>query len=96
MPFIYILRCADRRLFVGRTDDLTHCERTHNEGHGGPVTKGHRPVYLVYTEEVEAPDQAGRRERHLKRWPEKKLEALVAGRSSGAPRPTTLNTKRQP
>jgi putative endonuclease len=95
MPFIYILRCADRSLFVGRTDDMALCEQTHNHGHGGPYTKSRRPVYLVYTEAVEAADKAERRERQLKRWPETKLEALIGGRFPLAPRPATLNTKRK-
>jgi putative endonuclease len=95
MPFIYVLRCADRSLFVGRTDDMTNCEQTHNHGHGGQYTAARRPVYLVYTEEIEAPDKAERRERQLKRWPDKKLEALVAGRFPLTDRPSTLNTKRQ-
>jgi putative endonuclease len=94
MPFIYVLRCADRSLFVGRTDDMTLCEQTHNHGHGGQYTKARRPVYLAYTEEVEPVDRAERRERQLKRWPEKKLEALVAGRLPLAKRSSTLNTKR--
>ena len=94
MSFIYILRCADRSLFVGRTDDMTLCERTHNFGHGGQYTAARRPVYLVYTEEVEPLEKAERRERQLKRWPDKKLEALVAGRFPLAKRPNTLNTKR--
>ena len=94
MPFIYLLRCADRSLFVGRTDDMTLCEQTHNHGHGGPYTKARRPVYLVYTEEVELAEKAEIRERQLKRWPGKKREALVAGRLVRAARPSTLKTKR--
>jgi putative endonuclease len=95
MSFIYVLRCADRSLFVGRTGDMALCEQTHNHGHGGQYTSARRPVYLVYTEEVEPPDKAERRERQLKRWPEKKLEALVAGRFPVAARRNTLNTKRR-
>jgi putative endonuclease len=96
MASIYILRCADRSLFVGRTDDMTSCEQTHNHGHGGSYTAARRPVYLVYTEDVEPLDKAERRERQLKRWPDKKLESLVAGRLSQADRPSVLNTKRVP
>jgi putative endonuclease len=96
MPFIYILRCADRSLFVGRTDDMTVCEQTHNHGHGGQYTKSRRPVYVVYTEAVDPLDKAERRERQMKRWPEKKLEALVGGRFPLTARPNTLNTKRKP
>jgi putative endonuclease len=93
MPFIYVLRLADRSLYVGRTDDVAAAVQQHNHGHGGPTTKGHRPVYLVFTEELASEDEAERRERQLKRWPDKRLEALVAGREA-APAPTSRLKKR--
>ena len=74
---------------------MTNCVQTHNFGHGGQYTAARRPVYLVYTEEVEAQDKAERRERQLKRWPDTKLESLVAGRFPLSDRTSTLNTKRK-
>ena len=79
MPHIYILRCADRSLYVGQTDDVSTCEQTHNFGHGGRQTAAKRPVYLIYSEPADSAASADRRVRQLKRWPIKKLEALVAG-----------------
>ena len=79
MPFVYILRCSDRSLYVGQTDDMTSCEQTHNFGHGGHYTAARRPVYLVYTEPSESSESASRRQRQLKRWTTKKKEALISG-----------------
>ena len=78
MPFIYIVRCADRTLYVGHTDDLESREQTHNDGRGSRYTAARRPVKIVYAEKYDSTAGAIVRERQLKRWTAKKKEALIS------------------
>jgi predicted GIY-YIG superfamily endonuclease len=77
MPFTYIVRCADDTLYVGHTDDLASREQTHNDGRGAVYTTRRRPVHMVYAEEHASLENAIARERQLKRWTQKKKEALI-------------------
>ena len=79
MAFTYILRCADDTLYVGHTENLASRERTHNDGKGAKYTAARRPVRMVYAEEHDSVESAIARERQLKRWSNKKKEALVLG-----------------
>lgn len=79
MAFTYIVRCADDSLYVGHTEDLRSREEIHNGGHGGKYTASRLPVRMVYAEEHATVERAVARERQIKRWTEKKKEALIAG-----------------
>lgn len=79
MPWVYIVRCSDKSLYIGHTDDLDSREKTHNEGHGSRYTAERRPVHVVYFESHDSSKTAIARERQLKRWTTKKKEALIAG-----------------
>jgi predicted GIY-YIG superfamily endonuclease len=78
LHYLYILRCADRSLYVGETPDLAARLRKHQEG-GSPHTAKRRPVALVYSETFENRIFALGRERQVKRWTRVKKEALIAG-----------------
>jgi putative endonuclease len=78
MPFTY-LRCADGTLYVGHTGNLASREQAHNDGHGAKYTAARRPVRMVYAEEHGSLASAIARERQLKRWTNKKKEALLRG-----------------
>jgi predicted GIY-YIG superfamily endonuclease len=79
MYHVYILRCADRSLYIGYTTNLLARVRAHNEGRGAAYTFKRRPVALIYTERLPSRLAALRRERQLKRWTRKKKEALIRG-----------------
>ena len=79
MPFTYIIRCADDTLYVGHTEHLASREQTHNDGKGAKYTATRRPVRIVYAEEHVTAARAIAREHQLKRWSEKKKEALIRG-----------------
>ena len=79
MPWIYILRCSDKSLYVGLTDDVEVRVQTHNEGRGGSYTARRRPVSLLYSEFFPERSAARDRERQLKRWSSAKKEALISG-----------------
>lgn len=44
---VYVLRCADRSLYCGITNDLKRRIRQHNEGTGARYTRARGPVKLV-------------------------------------------------
>ena len=77
--FVYFVRCADGRLYVGHTESLGMREKTHNEGRAARYTAIRRPVHLVYAETFESLEAAVCRERQIKRWSPAKKEALIAG-----------------
>jgi putative endonuclease len=79
MWFVYLVRCADGTLYVGRTTDLASREMAHNSGHGAIYTATRRPVRIVYAEEHISARSAATREQQLKRWTSQKKEQLVAG-----------------
>lgn len=65
--FCYLLQCADGSFYTGWTTDPPRRERQHNAGRGARYTRTHRPVKLVYVEEVADKSAALKRERALKR-----------------------------
>ena len=79
MPFVYVLRCADDRLYIGVTDDVLRRVSKHNEGTASWFTAQRRPVEVVYVEARATRLSAFRRERQLKGWTRAKKEALIAG-----------------
>jgi putative endonuclease len=73
----YILRCADRSLYVGITTDLEARLAKHNAGKGGAYTRSHRPVALAWHEAAASESAARKREAELKRWKKAKKEDFL-------------------
>ncbi|KQP06879.1 GIY-YIG nuclease family protein [Methylobacterium sp. Leaf93] len=81
MPaFVYILRYADGRYYVGsaRGESLDRRLGEHNAGTFPGYTSSRRPVVLVYAEQFEWITDAIAFERRLKGWSRAKKEALIA------------------
>jgi putative endonuclease len=77
--FVYILRCADGRTYVGSTrGSLENRVAEHNAGTFGGYTAS-RPVSLVFHQEFERIVDAATTERRLKGWSRAKKEALSRG-----------------
>lgn len=78
--WVYILQCADGRLYYGSTNDLIRRLASHR---GGKVrsTKWRLPVRLVLVEEFKTLDQARQREHSFKngRTRRKAIDLLIAG-----------------
>lgn len=78
--YMYILKCANGKYYVGSTTDLKKRIQQHQQGEGGAMfTKGHLPVELVYFEEYERIDEAFYRERQVHGWSRAKKVALIKG-----------------
>ena len=79
MHFVYILRCADRSLYIGEADDVDARIARHRDGRSCNYTAMRLPVELVYVEKLANRVEARRREAQLKRWTRAKKEALISG-----------------
>lgn len=77
MPFVYIVRCANGAFYTGWTTDLDRRIAQHNAGRGGAYTRRHRPVTLVYREEVADRSAALRREAAIKQYDRQGKERLI-------------------
>ena len=77
MNYTYILKCKDRSLYTGWTNDLEQRVAAHNTGKGAKYTKARRPVELVYFEEFETKEQAMKREYAIKQMARKDKLELV-------------------
>lgn len=75
--YLYIIRCADKRLYTGTTNNLTLRIKEHNEGLGPKFTQVRKPVKLVYYEKFNNLKSARRRERQIKGWRREKKENLI-------------------
>ena len=80
MPFMYILECNDRSLYVGSTWDLDRRLSQHNAGEGAEYTRRRLPVRLLYSEYYSRIENAFLREKQVQRWGRAKRLALVKGR----------------
>lgn len=77
MPFVYIVRCADGTYYTGWAVDVVRRVAQHNAGRGAAYTRMHRPVTLVYQEEVPDRRAALRREIAIKHLPRTRKERLI-------------------
>jgi len=76
--FVYILKCADKSLYTGCTNNLKKRLKQHNESScGAHYTKIRRPVALKYFEEFTTLKEARRRESEIKGWRRKKKMDLI-------------------
>ncbi len=67
MPYYcYMVECADGSLYTGWSSNPYRREKAHNQGCGARYTRMHRPVHLVYAEELPDHSTALKRERAIK------------------------------
>ena len=84
--YVYILKCADRTLYIGTAKELSRRVAVHNAGKGAKYTKPRRPVRLVYQEGPMSLTRALQREYQLKQLTRPQKLALIRGRLK-LPRP---------
>ena len=78
--FVYILRCADRTLYVGTARDVVARLAVHNARKGAKYTRSRLPVRVVYQEGPMSLTKALRREYQLKQLTRLQKQALIKGR----------------
>ncbi len=79
MPFVYILKCSDGSLYTGSTTDLKKRVHEHNNlKSAAHYTKIRRPVYVVYSEELETLSLARKKEVALKKLTREEKITLIS------------------
>lgn len=75
--YTYMVRCADKTLYTGWTNNLEKRILAHNAGKGAKYTKSRLPVELVYSEVFETKKEAMQRECEIKKFTKKQKEELI-------------------
>lgn len=77
MYFLYILRCSDKSLYTGITNDVENRLEKHRLGKGSKYVRSRLPFELVYTEELPNKSSALKREIKIKKMSrEEKLKLI--------------------
>lgn len=77
--FVYILRCADGRLYTGITNDVSRRLAEHQRGGSRQAKslRGKGPFVLVFQRQMESKSAALAEERRIKRLSKAEKEALL-------------------
>jgi putative endonuclease len=65
--FVYMLVCEGGSYYLGTTNDVEKRFKAHMSGKGASYTRSHKPLRIVYIEEVVDKSMALRRECVLKK-----------------------------
>lgn len=85
MYFVYIIKNADDKLYVGITNDLEKRLQYHNAGHGAVFTKNSNNFGVEFYEKYDTLAQARNREIQIKNWRRDKKEFLIKRFKRGLP-----------
>jgi putative endonuclease len=77
-----MVECNDGSFYTGWTIDPMRRVSQHNAGRGAAYTRLHRPVTLVYLEELPDRSSALRRERMIKKMRHEQKVALIHSKKS--------------
>ena len=75
--FVYMLLCEDSSYYIGTTNDVDKRFIKHVAGKGASYTRSHKPVKVVYREEVADKSSALKREHVLKKLTHAQKLALL-------------------
>ena len=76
---VYLVRCSDKSLYCGITNNLKNRLAVHNSGKGAKYTRSRRPVTLVGTSSEMTKSEALKLEYRIKQVPsnKKKIELTI-------------------
>lgn len=77
MYVVYILRCADRTLYTGITNDLEKRLKRHKDGSASRYTRAKGAHKIVYTEKLQDRSSASKREAAIKKMKRAGKLALI-------------------
>jgi len=75
--FVYILRCSDKTLYTGTTNDPKKRVKTHNAGKGAKYTRGRIPVKLIFKKDCKTKEAALKEECRIKKLTRKEKLGLA-------------------
>ena len=76
--FVYILKCSDKSLYTGMTNDIPHRLKEHNCKKGSAYVRSRLPAKLVYKEPCKTKSKALKREAEIKSWTREQKIKLIA------------------
>ena len=78
---IYMIRCGDRSLYTGISNNVHKRFAVHQSGgsQAAKYTRTRHPLRLVFTAEIGSKSAASRAEYYVKQLPKRTKERLVAG-----------------
>ena len=81
---VYLIRCGDRSLYTGISNDVPKRFKIHQSGKApaAKYTRTRHPLKLVFTQEIGDRSLASKVEYKVKQLPKRKKELLVAGLTS--------------
>ncbi|GET44745.1 GIY-YIG nuclease family protein [Capnocytophaga felis] len=84
--FVYILLCSDKTFYTGVTSNLGERLKEHQSGkYPNSYTASRLPVELVYYATFTDINQAIEFEKKIKKWSQKKKQALIEGNYEDLP-----------
>lgn len=75
--FVYMLICRDGSYYLGSTDNVAKRFAKHISGKGASYTRSHKPIKVVYSEELPDKSSALKREYELKQLTHAQKAALT-------------------
>jgi putative endonuclease len=75
--FVYMLLCVDGSFYLGSTNNIEKRLKAHMTGRGASYTRSHKPVKVVYSEDLIDKSSALKREAELKKLNHSQKEALI-------------------
>ena len=83
MSYVYILKSAANKYYIGATNNVENRLKQHNLGKV-KSTKSGRPWHLIHIEKYNTISESRKREVQIKGWKSRKaIERLLAASSSG-------------
>ena len=80
---VYLVRCSDKSLYCGISNDYKNRLIEHNSGKGAKYTRSRRPVDLVGISSEMTKSEALKLEYRIKQLPAGKKIAALTGKESG-------------
>ncbi|MDD9150679.1 MULTISPECIES: GIY-YIG nuclease family protein [unclassified Sporolactobacillus] len=74
---VYILECTDGSLYTGYAADVRKRFALHCSGKGAKYTRSHKPLRIVYEEQLPDKSSALRREWTIKHLTKREKETLI-------------------
>lgn len=85
MPYVYLIKNDDNKIYTGLTDNPQKRLDYHNKNRGAYFTKNQKPFKIVLLEEYETLDKARKREIQIKNWRRDKKEKIIERYKKGLP-----------
>lgn len=74
---VYLVRCSDKSLYCGSSNDVHRRLKEHNSGRGAKYTRSRRPVEIVVSSPAMSQPEALKLEYRIKRMPaDQKISGL--------------------